>query len=221
MVYDREKWLLLERLRSRAKEVMLALRRRGLESIVYGSIARGDVKPTSDVDVFIPYPPSPFLVEGALLDAGFEILGKSIVQATPSYALKGYLDLGGNTTVSFPLTRLKRREREFYAFGGKLSLEGLLEGKRVPGVDKRLMMIEPTSKGHVEWSILGREGEAARLLGISIDTVLERVSVLTRRRKVGKTGVFLKWEFPPDKSFEEAIDDLVKRKPEVRKRLRG
>ena len=43
------------------------------------------------------------------------------------------------------------------------------------GVDKRLMLIEPTEKGHVESSIIGKEEYVAKLLGISAETVLDRV----------------------------------------------
>ncbi len=219
--YDAKRWSLLRELRSKAISIMKALKDQQIPSIVYGSIARGDVKPTSDVDVFVPYNVTPFLVESALRNAGFEPIGKEIVQATPSHGLKAYITLEPRVTVSFPLTKLKRRELEFYSFGGKLSLDDLLENKRIPGVDKRLFMIEPTPSGHVEWSIVGREGEAASILGVSLDTVLERVRVLTRRRKVGRTGVFLKWEIPLDKSFEEALRDIVRLRPRTKEKLRG
>jgi len=38
---------------------MHPLSERHIEAIAYGSIARGDVNPTSDIDIFIPTPPAP------------------------------------------------------------------------------------------------------------------------------------------------------------------
>ena len=96
----------------------------------------------------------------------------------------------------------------------------LREDRRVAGVDKRLMLIEPTDKGHIESGIVGREEETAKLLGISLETVLDRMHALLRRDKIGRTGVFIKRELAPDETFEQVLKKLAETKPEVRRRLK-
>ncbi len=103
---------------------------------------------------------------------------------------------------------------------GEADLSQLQADVRVAGVDKRLMLIEPTEAGHVESSIIGREESVAKLLGISAETVLDRVHALTRRDTVGRTGVFVKRELGPDESFEGVLKKLVEANPAVRRRLR-
>ena len=78
----------------------------------------------------------------------------------------------------------------------------------MPGVDKRLMLIEPTPRGHVESPVAGREGQVARLLGVDTRIVTERVRTLERRRSVGRTGVFLKHTLEPGEGFGEALHRL-------------
>ena len=91
---------------------------------------------------------------------------------------------------------------------------------RVHGVDKRLMLIEPTPEGHIESGIVEREEAVARLLGISLNTVYDRVRALLRRDKVGRTGVFIERELSPDETFELALKKLADQKPAVRRRLK-
>jgi len=114
---------------------------------------------------------------------------------------------------------LRSREHEFYAFGGRLDLDGLKTGKRVPGVDKRLLLIEPSAKGHYEWPIIGRESEAARLIGVSINIVEERVKVLLRRDDIGRTGTYLKRMLRKDEIFEEVFKRITDSDPVVRRRV--
>jgi len=218
--YDDAHWELLRSLRLKAVEVMEALEARGIRCIVHGSIARGDVRPSSDIDIFVPNPPPSALLEAALELSGFSITKRVLVQATPYYVPKGYMELDERTCVSFPLAKMRPIEREFYTFGGELDLEGLKKGLRVPGVDKRLMLIEPRDWGHVESSIIGRESEVAKLLGVSLETVMDRVRALLRRDEVGRTGVLLKRELGPDESFEAVLSDLAAGNPVIRKRLR-
>jgi predicted nucleotidyltransferase len=111
-------------------------------------------------------------------------------------------------------------ERDFYRFGGEATLQTLRDNKRVAGVDKRLMLIEPTERGHVESSIVDRENAVAKLLGVSVETVLDRVHALLRRDEVGRTGVFVKRELGSDETFELALQRLVDENPAVRRRLR-
>ncbi len=216
--YTKEHWEILERKRKRAAEIMEALSDFGMQSIVYGSVARGDVSEKSDVDIFVPLLVPSYKVEIAL--DGFEILEKRIVQATPNYAIKGEFVLDENTTVSFPLVRMKEREMDFYRFGGCIDYEGLKSGERVMGVDKRLVLIVPMRDGHRELPLTDvHPSSVARMLGISIETVQERIRVLTRRREVGRTGIFLCETIPLDESFESALNAIASRNPAVRKRL--
>jgi hypothetical protein len=219
--YDAEHWNLLERFRRKAMRIMEALGKANLESIVHGSIARGDVNKKSDIDVFIPYPASSFVVESALEQAGILINRRLIVQATPTYAMKAYIELDENTSVSFSLMRMRKVEREFYRFGGETTLKNLREDLRVCGVDKRLVLIEPTSEGHSESAIIGREEQVAKLLGISLETVLNRVHALLRRDKIGRTGVFIEKELSNSETFELALKRLAEQNPAVRRRLKN
>lgn len=220
VVYDEKHFRLLKDLQSEALQLMNSLHRFHLHSIVYGSVARGDISDKSDIDVFLPNPPSSFILENALQNADIPINRRTIVQATPFYAAKGYIEIDKQKCVSFPLVRLRPVEKDFYGFGGEASRSTLEEEKRVPGVDKRLMLIKPTRKGHTEGSIVGREEEIAGLLGISINTVLDRVHALLRRDKTGRTGVFIEKELMPDETFEMVLKKLADQNPAVRRRLK-
>jgi uncharacterized protein len=219
VTYKSERWTLLNEFRSKAEGVMAALERFHLQSIVHGSIARGDVKKNSDIDVFIPEIQNSFLVETALEKAGVTFNARLIVQATPNYAMKAHIEIDEGTTVSFSLMQMRRVEREFYRFGGEANLAQLKAEVRVAGVDKRLMLIEPTEKGHVESSIIGREESTAKTLGVSAETVLDRVHTLLKRDSVGRTGVFVKKELTPDETFELALKKLSEKNPAVRRRM--
>ena len=219
VVYDTEHWNLLKRLRNKALRIMEALEIFRLEAVVHGSIARGDVTQKSDIDVFIPHQASSFIVETALEKADITVNRRSVVQATPTYAMKGYIETGENTRISFPLMKMRKVEREFYKFSGELSIKNLEFGFRVPGVGKQLMLIEPVKDGHRENAIVGREEQVARLLGISVETVLDRVHALLRRDKVGRTGVFIEKVLSADETFEKALKRLADQNPAIRRRL--
>jgi hypothetical protein len=220
VVYNAKHWKLLSTLRAKAVEIMEALEHGNINSIVHGSIARGDVSANSDIDVFIAEPPSSFVIETALERAGLTFNRRFLVQATPSYAVKGYIELEPRRDVSFPLMKFRPTEREFYRFGGEATLQTLKDNVRVAGVDKRLMLIEPTSKGHVESTIVGREEKVAHILHISVDTVFDRVHALLRRDKVGRTGVFIERELTSDETFEMVLKQLADQNPAVRRRLK-
>jgi predicted nucleotidyltransferase len=219
VTYEEERWELLKSLRGEAIDLMRPLAAVHVDCVAYGSLARGDVKPTSDVDIFIPNPPAPELVEAALERVGIRLSEREIVQATPGYAAKGYIYTEERRGYSFPLVKLLPAERDFYSFAGSISLKRLEADLRVPGVDKRLMLIEPTSRGHVESHIAGKEGEVARLLNVDLRIVTERVRTLERRRTVGRTGVYLKYSLEPNEGFGEALHRLSLRRPAVRKRF--
>jgi predicted nucleotidyltransferase len=219
VVYDEERWLLLKEFRAKAMQIMEALEKLRLNAIVHGSIARGDVNKESDIDIFIPYQVSSFAVETALEKAGIGVNRRLVVQATPSYAMKAYIEINERTSVSFPLMKMRGVEREFYRFGGEATLADLRVNLRVAGVDKRLMLIEPAENGHNESTIIGREDYVAKLLGISVETVLDRVHALLRRDDVGRTGVFIEKELLDNETFEMALKRLAEQNPAVRRRL--
>jgi predicted nucleotidyltransferase len=218
--YDSARWALLRELREKATRIMTALEGFRLRTLVHGSIARGDVNRNSDVDVFIAEPQSSFLVETALERAGVPVNARLLIKATPNYAMKAYIEVDAGASVSFPLMRMRRVEREFYKFGGEVNLNQVKAGARVVGVDKRLVLIEPTAKGHMESSIVGCEEVVAKRLGVSAETVLDRVHTLLKRDEVGRTGVFVKKELASDETFELALKRLADENPAVRRRMR-
>jgi len=220
VIYDKRRWELLRELRSKAIQLMEILDRAHIPSIVHGSIARGDVSEESDIDVFLPDPPSSFIIETVLERSGIPVNRRIVVQATPLYAVKGYIEIDKQRCVSFPLVKLRPVEKDFYRFGGEASLSMLRKGVRVSGVDKRLMLIEPTPDGHIESAVVGREETVAHVLGVSLNTVLDRVHALLRRDEVGRTGVFIERELAPDETFEMVLKKLADQNPAVRRRLK-
>jgi predicted nucleotidyltransferase len=75
-------------------------------------------------------------------------------------------------------------------------------------------------EGHVESAVVGREEMVANLLGVSLNTVLDRVRALLRRDEVGRTGVFIERTLEPDETFEQAMKKLADQNPAVRRRLK-
>jgi hypothetical protein len=216
--YSKEHWNVLAFKRKRALEVMERLVRFNLKPILYGSVARGDVNLSSDVDIFIPEKVPSYKIEVAL-DV-FDVLKRRVIQATPNYAIKGEILLEDSTTVSFPLVRMREREMDFYKFGGAIDYEAVIRNKRVSGVDKRLILIIPTREGHEEIPLNEiQPNEMARILGVGIEIVEERIRVLERRGKVGRTGVFLCESVQSDESFELALKAVAERNPAVKRRL--
>lgn len=211
---------MLKEYRLKAVKLMITLESSHIRPILNGSIVRGDVTSKSDIDIFIPEPPSSFLVETALEKEGISCNVRYVVQATPNYAMKAHIEIDEKTTVSFPLMWMRKVEREFYRFGGELSLSRLQRGSRRVGVDKRLMLIEPTLKGHIESNIVGREEQTAKTLGVSVETVMDRVHALLKRDEVGRTGVFVKKELEADETFELVLKKMAAVNPAVRKRIR-
>jgi hypothetical protein len=220
IVYGNGQWKLLRKLRLKAVRIMETLEKAGLPVIIHGSLARGDVNERSDIDVVIPQPTPSFKVELILERGGFHLVDRLLVQATPRHIVKAHIYLDELTTVTFPmLVNFSRLERDFYKFGGELSLKELKDNRRVPGVDKRLMLILPTDKGHFEVSIIGRENEAAKIIGVTSEIIRERIRVLLRRDTVGRTGVYLKYRLKPEENFEEAFRRLAVRDPGKRRML--
>lgn len=217
VLYSEERWQLLRKLRSRARPLLTALP----GALLVGSVARGDVHDGSDVDVALLEPVAPSLVEERLVGKGFQVVMRELVQATPLSTPKLYIHVGDNAKVSVPLARLSRLEEEFYRFAGSIDLAQLERGERVPGVNKRLLAVIPTPRGHIEFSVVGREEEVARMLGVSVDIVEERVGMLTRRDERGRTGLYVRLEIPVWESPEEAIARAARRIPALRDKLEG
>ncbi|KXB05277.1 hypothetical protein AKJ49_01110, partial [candidate division MSBL1 archaeon SCGC-AAA382A03] len=103
-------------------------------------------------------------------------------------------------------------------FGGAINLVQIQKNKRTPGVDKRLVLIKPTKKGHEEKQVIGREKQVAKLLNVNIKIVEERIEILTRRDKIGRTGVFLERKLTPDENIETVWNQISRNNPEISKR---
>lgn len=210
IMYDEKRWQLLRELRAKALEVMRRLSSCGYSPIVHGSVARGDVDEGSDVDVVIPYIEPPSLVELCLERFGTEVFSKVLIKAAPKSALRVIYELtpDGRVSVSLPLERLSPQELEFYRFGGELTLDELERDLRVPGVTKSLVLIVPVADGHMEAPVRGYEHYVAKVLGVSLNTVLERVKLLTRRDEIGRTGLFFKMILDQAVPIEEILREL-------------
>ena len=217
--YTTQDWEILRKKRNRAKFLLKMFLKEGLNPFIIGSVARGDVHRDSDIDLVFPYVLSPFKVEYVLSVNGFENYFREIIIATPSDSLKMYIYLSELDSISFPLSKLDKKSQEFYNFGGKVSYEQLQQDIRLPGIDKRLVLIEPLENGHRESSIIGNEHIVAKKVNVSLDTVLEREKVLLKREKLGKTGVFIKKQIDIGESSEEVLKKLARNKRIVRKKL--
>ena len=103
VTYSDDHWESLRTKRGRAAEMMKPLYDAHFNPVVYGSIARGDVSKTSDVDIFMASPPSPTLIEATLEADGIRFSERLIIQATPSYVAKAYIMIDDTHGYSFPL----------------------------------------------------------------------------------------------------------------------
>ena len=215
VIYSSQRFEILKRLRKKAYEILAALNDFSVEAWVIGSVARGDVTEKSDIDVFVDFYVPSFKVKLALLTRNI-LKGRYaryyIVQSTPLSAPKILMKINERISISIPMTELSKNEQEFQIYAGRISLRDIENKVRVPGVNKSLLFIQPVEEGHIEWSIIGREHEVARILGISPATVRERVQMRTKRMKIGKSGLYIKEEVPLDKSPEDFALKIARRK---------
>jgi predicted nucleotidyltransferase len=191
----------------------------GLNPFIYGSIARGDVHNDSDIDIVLLQSIASYQIEIILEKNGFINYFREIIMATPADTLKLYIYLNELESITIPISKFDRKSREFYDFGGKINLNQIKNSIRVPGIDKRLVLIQPISDGHEEYSIIGNEHLAAKQLNVSIDLINERRRVLLKRERFGKTGVFLKRSIEMNETTEDVLKRLANKKSIVRKKL--
>jgi predicted nucleotidyltransferase len=217
--YDDAHWRNLKRLRAQAIPILQALQEHHLTGNVFGSVARGDVSETSDLDIFISEFVPSYKVDLALKMSNFQIIGKDISMATPSSIIKGTYYLGDEISISIRLTEFTSSPFQFYVFSGYVSLNEIMQEKRVPGVSKALLMIEPTKEGHKTYSLLGNEYEARKILNIEEKMLEERIRVLTKRDKYGRTGLFFKEDIHPEDSFEDKLQEFAAKNSLIRRRL--
>lgn len=214
--YNEEEHNSLHRLRDKAKFLLLKLEEKGIKAFVHGSVARGDVTNKSDIDIFIPYNISSFRLD--LIDI-FANAERRIIMGTPNSNIKGLLTISEEISVSFPLTPPTEREVEFYLFSGSVYLKEILVNTFVPGVTKQLLLIEPAINGYWYSSILNNKKRAIKCLKISQRMIDERIRVLIRRDKIGRTGKFLDHLLAPNDNFEQTLHQLSSHNVIIRRKL--
>ncbi|TFG18921.1 MAG: nucleotidyltransferase [Promethearchaeota archaeon] len=219
VTYDKNQWDLFRSKRELVKKFSNPLNAAGIQFLVYGSVARGDVNPLSDIDIIILRRLSSFQIESILDHAKIQILGKEIVQATPGDAIKGHIYLPNETTLTFFLSDANEVSHQFYHFGGAITNDMLEKSIRTPGVTKRLTLIIPNEQGHKEINLVGNETYAQQLLGVHPKIIDVRKRVLMKRDKTGRTGVFLKESLSIEQNFEEVLKKIADTNPIVRRKI--
>jgi len=219
VTYSENHLKLLQHKRERSKLLLEMFTKEGLNPFIYGSIARGDIHNDSDIDIVLIQLIAPYQIEIILEKNGFNNYFREIIMATPADTLKLYIYLNELESITIPLSKFDKKSREFYDFGGKIKLNQVKNSIRVPGIDKRLVLIQPITDGHEEYSIIGNEHLAAKQLNVSIDLINERKKILLKREKVGKTGVFLKRPIAMRETTELVLKKLANEKSIVRKKL--
>ena len=212
--YTERERKLLSQLQERSMDLLIALKNIGYEAFVHGSIARGDITESSDIDIHIPIQVPSYKID---ILHEFTNTKRRIVLGTPNSVIKAWIEREDGVTLTFPLSHAKERESEFYIFSGYLYLTELQNKRRVPGINKKLILIEPTEDGFWESPVVGNPEYAIRTLKISQRIVEERIRVLTRRDTIGRTGIVLDYTLPPEENFEQALKYIADRNPLIRR----
>lgn len=218
--YKKNDWELLKNKRLQASKLLNIFVEAGVNPYIYGSLARGDVHADSDIDIVFLHRISSFLIEHILFKNGHKNYFREIIMATPGDTIKLYVYLSELESITIPISPFDKKSLEFYSFGGKINQNQLLRKIRVPGIDKRLVLIRPTNDGYEESSIIGNEHNVAKEINVDIDTIIERRNVLLKREKYGRTGVFIKRPINPNESTEDVLKLLAKKNSIIRKKLR-
>ena len=221
VIYTEEHWQLLKMKREYATRIIsLFLRTGSIQPYLFGSVARGDIHKNSDIELII-FEHNLLPHVEILLSNNCNIIEKEIILATPRSTLKAAFRLDYGTEVVVPITPFTQLDYEFYRYGGLLDPKSVSNYRlRTLGVDKRLCMIIPTPKGHKEFSIIGRETEVARLLGVSPEIIEERKKILMKRDLQGRTGVYLRIRMDPNEDISRAIKRIADRDPAIRRLLK-
>ncbi|HMF33769.1 MAG TPA: nucleotidyltransferase domain-containing protein, partial [Candidatus Lokiarchaeia archaeon] len=168
--YDAAHWEILREKRERAKIILAEIQ--SLSPHVFGSVARGDVTNHSDIDILITFQISEFQLLPILEKLDAPVEKREIVQATPLSAFKAVVTFSTELSLTFPLVPFYPREQDFFKFGGSIDLAGLEQDNRIPGINKKLMLVEPTPGGHTETRVTRENAShAARELDITVETI--------------------------------------------------
>ena len=220
ITYTESIWKILKKKRLESLKIFEVLEK--FNVFIHGSIARGDVHKNSDIDFIIPNMIKEFELIQPLDSIGISSFQeRKLIQATPLSAIKATLTLTEDISITFPLIPFYPREFQFYKFGGQIDLKALKEDKRVPGINKKLVFILPNENGHDEFGVNQDNASIyAKQLDISIDTILERIRVLNRRDKVGRTGIYYHKILTPDESFGKVLKQLQDKNAASKRRIK-
>ncbi|PWI47303.1 nucleotidyltransferase [Candidatus Heimdallarchaeota archaeon B3_Heim] len=214
--HTEEEKQILTQLRITSVYYLNLLEENGVKAFIHGSVARGDVSQSSDIDIHIPY-----IIPSFRLDMIDEFINteRRIIMGTPNSTIKGLFKIDQEISLTFPLTPPTEREIDFYRFSGLMYLEELLEKAGSPGVTKKLLFIEPTNTGYWYSSLLSHKKTVMKSLNVSQRIIDERIRVLTRRDKIGRTGLLLDYSLSPNTNFEQVLHHLRSQNPIVRNQI--
>jgi len=216
-LYAQDEWNQLKKLRESAIRILKILENVGITAFVHGSVARGDISNTSDIDIHIPVQIPSFKLD---LIEDFQFTDRRIMMGTPNSTIRAVLVLHNDSNISFPLCAPSEREDEFYRFSGHIYLKDLLNNRRVAGVTKKLLFIEPEEEGYWISSVITNKKKAIQILSLSQRMIDERIRVLSRRDKIGRTGLFLDYSLSPKENFEQALKSIADSNVIVRRMLK-
>ncbi|MHA2225741.1 MAG: nucleotidyltransferase domain-containing protein [Candidatus Hodarchaeales archaeon] len=215
--YTRREKEIFSKLRSNSTTILRTLENKEIKAFIHGSVARGDVDNASDIDIHIPIPIPSFELD--LIDL-FKFAERRILMGTPNSTIRGVLSIHDNISISFPLSSPNEREEEFFRFSGLLYLDDIISNRRTPGVNKKLLLIEPEGDGYWISSInQNNKRNLCRILSLSQRIIDERIRVLTKRDKIGRTGLLLDYSLSSDENFEQALNRIADRNIIVRRVL--